>query len=256
MPRRAAAAAAGERDGRVLAAELGRVVVARRRALQRTQVQLGALVGLQGARISEIERGEGAGLPLGSWIALGRALGRPFGAAFAGLRRNDVGEPADAGHLGAQELLLRLARAHGRAGTFELPTKPADPARSADVAIRDDRARVLVLAEVWNTFGDLGAAARSTSRKIAEAAQLAVVLGADGPPYRVATCWVIRATVANGALLARYPAIFRSRFPGSSAAWVRALTDGMTPPPVEPGIALVDVPGTRLFPVRWPVEGG
>ena len=254
MPRRAAAAVAGERDARVLAAELGRIARERRRAIRLTRAQLGAPVGLKAARISEIERGEGGGAPLATWIALGRALGRPFGATLGWSRRVDASEPADAGHLGAQELLLRLARASGRTGTFELPTRPADPARSADVAIRDDRARTLILAEVWNTFGDLGAAARSTNRKTADAGQLAVVLGGEGPPYRVAACWVIRATAANRVLVARYPSIFRSRFPGPSAAWVRALTDGRAAPPAEPGLALVDVPGTRLFPVRWPAE--
>ena len=252
--RRRAAAVAGERDAPVLAAELGRAVRERRRLLRLTQAQLGALVGLGAARISEIERGEGGGAPLATWIALGRALGRPFHASLGWPRRFEAGEPADAGHLGAQELLLRLAPASGRTGTFELPTRPADPARSADVAIRDDRARTLVLAEVWNTFGDLGAAARSTSRKIAEMGQLAVVLGGDGPPYRVVACWVVRATAANRALLARYPSIFRSRFPGPSAAWVRALTCGGVVPPAEPGLAWVDVPGTRLFPVRWPAD--
>jgi hypothetical protein len=89
--------------------------------------------------------------------------------------------PRDAGAAAA------LARATGRTGSFELPTKPAEPWRSTDVGIRDDRHRVLILVECWNTFGDIGAAARSTNRKLAEAATLRRAIGEDNA-YRVAGC--------------------------------------------------------------------
>jgi hypothetical protein len=42
--------------------------------------------------------------------------------------------------------------------------------------------------------------------------------------------WVVRPSAANRRLLARYPEIFRSAFPGSSRAWVAALTTGAPPP--------------------------
>jgi hypothetical protein len=73
--------------------------------------------------------------------------------------------PVDAGHLAIQELVLRLGRAAGYDGAFELPTRPAEPWRSIDVGLASRAARRMILVECWNTIGDVGAAARSTSRK-------------------------------------------------------------------------------------------
>ena len=140
-----------------------------------------------------------------------------------------------AGHLEIQEHLLKLARATGRRGTFELPTRPSDPVRSTDVGIHDPTTRTRILAECWNTFGDLGAATRATNRKRHEAA-------ATWPDDRIATVWVVRATATNRALLARYPPIVDAAFPGSSRDRVRALTLG-EPSPMEPGLVWYD-PGT------------
>jgi hypothetical protein len=156
-------------------------------------------------------------------------------------------EPTDAGHLGIQELVLRLGRSTGRTRTFELPTRPADPALSVDVGLRDDRQRVLMLNECWNTFGSINAAVRSTKRKVAETENLAVAIAGDSAPYRVAACWIVRDTKRNRELLARYPEIFASTFTGSSAAWVRALTDSDAPPPVGLGLVWCDLRATRLF---------
>ena len=146
--------------------------------------------------------------------------------------------PADAGHLQIQEYLLRLARATGRPGTFELPTRPTDPLRSTDVGIRDPGRRVRILAECWNTFGDIGAATRATHRKHAEAA-------ATWPDDRIATVWVVRTSAPNRSLIARYPHIIDASFPGSSRRWIRALVDG-DEPPMEPGIVWFDPATDRL----------
>jgi hypothetical protein len=177
-----------------------------------------------------------------TWQRIGLGLDRPL---IVGLARDPHEEPADAGHLRIQELVLRLGRAGGRSTTFELPTRPSDPTASADVGLGDVRHRLLVLTECWNTIGDIGAAARSTSRKVAETEQLAVVRGGDGAAWRVASVWVVRATRRNRNLVRRYPEVFAARFPGSSAAWVRALTTG-TEPPVQPGLVWCDIAGTRL----------
>ena len=139
---------------------------------------------------------------------------------------------ADAGHLEIQETVLRLARATGRPGTFELPTRPIDPSRSTDVGIRDPRHGVRILAECWNTFGDLGAATRATNRKEHEAQT-------SWPDDRIATVWVVRASATNRAILDRYPHILDAAFPGSSRAWVTALVEGRQPPE-EPGIVWFD----------------
>ena len=99
--------------------------------------------------------------------------------------------------------------------------------------------------ECWNTIGDVGAAARSSTRKVAEAAEVAIALG-SGRPLTVAGCWVVRASARNRALVARYPEVFAVRFPGSSVGWVHALTRGAAPP-LEPGLVWSDAGATRLF---------
>ena len=110
--------------------------------------------------------------------------------------------------------------------------------------MRDDRHRVLIQTECWNTFGDLGAAVRATNRKAVEAAAHAIATTpGDAEPYRVATVWVVRAGAANRRLLAGYPHIIDAAFPGSSRRWVQALTAGAEPP-TEPGVVWFD-PATR-----------
>ena len=102
----------------------------------------------------------------------------------------------------------------------------------------------MILNECWNTFGDVGAAARATVRKAAELEEVAV--GRWGPDAMVGVVWIVRASARNRALLARYPEIFATRFPGSSRAWARALMDGTEPPP-EPGLVWCNVAATRLL---------
>jgi hypothetical protein len=105
------------------------------------------------------------------------------------------------------------------------------------------------MCECWNTFGDIGAAARSSTRKQAELEDLAAAKwGADG---KVGLIWIVRATARNRALLGRYPEVFASRFPGSSRAWLRVLQFGGIPP-AEPGLVWCDVGATRLFEWRRP----
>ena len=152
----------------------------------------------------------------------------------------------DAGHLKVQELVLRLAREAGFDRWFELPTKPSSPSRSADACLRNVRRRELLIVEVWNRIDDIGAAARTTTRKVAEAEGLAAALGGDDGPYRVGACWVVRGTRRNRQLVARYPEAFATRFPGSSRGWVKALIQGAKMPD-QPGLVWSDVAGTRLF---------
>lgn len=240
---RSAAVIEGAREAQGLAATLGGAVRAARVARRMPLDSLARRVGLSRARLSQIERGEGAGTPLRVWIALGIALDRPLAVSFS--RPLDAPRgPVDAGHLEIQEHVLGLARATGRQGTFELPTRPTDPSRSTDVGIRDDRHRVLIQTECWNTFGDLGGAMRATNRKAVEAAAHAIATTTgDAEPYRVATVWIVRASATNRRLVANYPHIIDAAFPGSSRRWVAALTLGEPPPP-QPGLVWFD-PGTR-----------
>ena len=243
--RRHELAAEAARRNRAQLGELGARVRSARVRRHLTQAQLGNRVGLGRATVSALERGFGGGHTLDTWQRLAMALDIPLRVELA---RDVLAVPDDDGHLRIQELLLRLGRAAGYTGSFELPTRPLDPARSADVCLIDRPQRRLLINECWNTFGDIGASARSTNRKLAEAQALAVSIFGEEPAY-VGCCWVVRDTRRNRALVARYPEVFRARFPGSSDAWVRALTTGSLPPP-EPGLVWCDVDATRLFPWR------
>ena len=231
-----------------LLSRLGGEVRSGRRRRRLIQRQLAGRVGLSRSTISRVERGLGGGLTLDTWQRVALALGRPLRVEIG---RDPAEEPADAGHLRLQELLLRLARSNGIAGAFELPTRPADPRHSVDVCLQDARERRLVIAEAWNGLDDIGRAARSTHRKIAEARDLAAVAGGDQGPYGVHAVWVLRATARNRRLVATYPEVFARLMPGSSRGWVRALTLGVAPPDA-PGLVWSDIACTRLFEWRRP----
>jgi hypothetical protein len=109
-----------------------------------------------------------------------------------------------------------------------------------------------MIEEAWNTFGDVGAALRSTRRKEAEADDLAATID-DGESFRVATVWVVRESAMNRATIERYPEIFRSAFPGSSRSWVQALRSDAAPPAL-PGLVWYDSATARIHEWRRPTE--
>ena len=235
---------AGEaaRRNRAQLATIGEQVRTARGRRGWTQEQLGNRVGVSRSAVSAIERGLGGGHTLDTWQRVAVAL--DIGLRVE-LTRDQYEGPADAGHLRIQELVLRLARGAGFAGSFELPTRPLDPRHSADCGLLDRPGHRLIIAECWNTIGDLGAGARSTNRKIADAHAFAVsVFGTDS--VEVGACWVVRDTRRNRTLFETYPEIIRARFPGSSDAWVAALTRGGPIPP-QPGIVWCDRDATRIY---------
>lgn len=248
LKRRELAAEARRRNLEQLSELGGEVRVSRvRRRL--TQQELSDLAGIARSTESAIENGRGGGHTMDTWQRLSLAVGRPM---IVRLSRDPLEDTADAGHLAMQELVLRLGRQAGYKASFELATRPAEPWRSTDVGLRDDLRRRLLLIECWNSFGDLGASARSTTRKAQEAASYATALWGDAA-HVVASCWVVRASHRNRELVRRYPEIFGQRFPGSSTRWVQVLTSGAEPPS-EPGLVWCDVPATRLF--AWRRERG
>jgi transcriptional regulator with XRE-family HTH domain len=205
-----------------------------------TRTELARRAGIGRMVESRVERGL-TRLDLDALQRIGVAMDRPLLVSFG---RDVLERPADAGHLAMQEILLRIGRTTGYSGTFELPTRPSEPWRSVDVGLTAATAHRMILAECWNTIGDVGAAARSTNRKRSELEDLAV--GRWGADAEVGVVWVVRASARNRSLLQRYPEVFAARFPGSSRDWVMALTTG-TPPPTEPGLIWCDVGATRIF---------
>jgi transcriptional regulator with XRE-family HTH domain len=230
-------------EARRLASSLGAVIREARERHRLTQAKLGRRVGLSQARISAVERGLGVGLPLEIWIALGIALRRPLSVGFSRPIGADAAL-ADAGHLDIQEYLLEIGRLNGRHGSFESATRPANPSYSVDICEADVAHGCLLVLEAWNRFGDLGAAARSSDRKVAEATGTA-----RSAPLDVRHCWIVRDTAANRNITRRYPEILASRFRGSSTKWVDALERG-TDPPTEAGIVWFDPSRRRLRPMR------
>src|SRR4051794_12399947 len=86
--------------------------------------------------IGRLERGVGA-VDLDGLIRISVACDQPLTVSFG---RDRLEAPADARHLAIQELVLRLGRAAAFQASFELPIKPAEPWRSADVVLTDDAA--------------------------------------------------------------------------------------------------------------------
>jgi transcriptional regulator with XRE-family HTH domain len=230
-----------DRRNRQLLARLGSEIQAMRERRGWTRTELAKRAGLGRMVESRIERGIG-NPDLDALQRIALAIDRPLIVSFGG--RDPSEPPADAGHLAIQELVLRLGRAVGYTGSFELPTRPAEPWRSADVSLASEASRRLIHAECWNTIGDVGAAARSSTRKLAELDDLATARWGSG--RSTGLVWIVRATQRNRALIARYPEVFASRFPGSSRGWVDALMTG-SDPPSQPGLVWCDVGATRLF---------
>lgn len=215
-------------------AQIGGQVLAMRRRRRWSQEELGRRVGVGRMVISRLERGQ-----VRLDFELLERISVVFGVSLSvGLGRDPKEDVADAGHLAMQELVLRLGRTAGFDGQFELATRPAEPWRSIDVALASEARLIAIEVECWNTIGDIGAASRSSARKLAELEQAAVARW--GAAARAALVWVVRDTARNRALVARYPEVFAVRFPGSSRAWVAALT-GDGPVPTQAGLVWCDV---------------
>jgi transcriptional regulator with XRE-family HTH domain len=200
--------------------------------------------GISRALLSKMEAGEASGTAPDLWFAVAVALDRFLRFEFA---RDPLLELADAGHADMQELVLGVGKQAGYSGGFELRTRATDPSRSIDVSLVSRKQRRLVIAECWNTFGDLGAAGRSSSQKLVFASESAVLLGGEDGAFEVGLCWIVRDTKRNRELIGRYAHIFEAMLPGSSTAWVRALTVAGAPMPKQPGLVWCDVRATRLF---------
>jgi transcriptional regulator with XRE-family HTH domain len=245
--RRSAVVVEAERRLQERRARIGADIKGMRTRRRLTQNELAVRAELGRQVVGRLELGQRP-LDIETLERIAVALCVPLAVGFD----RDLGEDvADAGHLAIQEVVLRLARSAGYSPEFELPPRPNEPWRSADVALGSEAQRRAIEAECWNTFGDVGAAVRSSRRKLVELEQLAVARwGADASAGLV---WVVRDTARNRALLNRYPEVFASTFTGSSHAWVRALTTRSAPPD-GPGLVWCEVASGRLH--AWHRRGG
>lgn len=241
--KRTAAAISGARLAASAAARAGQVVREARKRRRLTQATLARRLGISRARIAAIEAGGGGGAPAETWFAIAQGLGLFFKFEFA---RDPLQELVDAGHLAMQELVIRLAKAAGWEVQFEAESRSWGVGRSIDVRLIDRGRRAIVIVECWNTFGNVGGAARSSNAKVSQALEQAVAIAGDRDPFTVNVVWVIRDTQANRELLARYAHVFAAKLPGPSAAWVAAVTTD-APVPERPGLIWSDVNATRLF---------
>ena len=236
----------GQRRATSAVIACGQWIAAARKRRRWSQATLASRVGISQGYESQLERGDATQVPPEIWFALAEALGVALRFEYG---RDKLSDLEDAGHLEIQELMLRLGKAAGYLRTFELATRQASPALSVDVGLRDDARRSLVLEECWNTFGNLGASVRNTRRKIAEAEALAVAAGGELGQYRVSACWVVRDSARNREIVSRYPQIFESTFTGSSAQWLKALSEPGAEPPTDLGLVWCDLRAGRLL--RW-----
>lgn len=225
-------------------AKLGREIKTSRERRRLHQQTVADRIGISRALLAKMEAGHATGTPPEIWFSLATTFDRYLKFEFA---RDPLQELADAGHADIQELVLRVTKPAGYRGGFELRTRAADPSRSIDVPLVSRERRRLLVAECWNTFGDLGGAARSSQQKLAFASEAAVVLGGEGEAYHVGLCWIVRDTKRNRELIVRYRHIFEAFLPGSSVGWVRALTVPGAPLPEQPALIWCDVRATRLF---------
>ena len=106
--------------------------------------------------------------------------------------RDALDQPADAGHLAMQELVLQARTRERVPRGIRVADRPAEPWRSIDVVLASRARRLMILNECWNTFSDIGAAARATMRKATELEALAT--GRWGPDVTVRVVWIDRAT--------------------------------------------------------------
>ena len=246
-PRRPPRAVRAADHDREMLAAFGRNVRESRLQATLTQRQLAASAGVSESTLRRVERGASASISVDTFQRIGYALDRPVAVQLG----RGTGEPIDAGHLAMQELVVRLVGNAGYRPRVELPAVRHGTWRSSDVAAMRAADHSLLGIECWNTIGDLGAGFRSSDRKRHDLEELAAAIWGPGD-HRIGICWVIRATRANRELVARYPMLIESRFPGSSSAWVQALTQGAAPPTGD-GLVWCAVGATRIYPWRRPV---
>ena len=210
----------------------------------RLQREVSAIAGVSQSWVSRMERGQGQGAALETWAAVTAAVDEQLVAYLE--RAPGATLPRDHTHLKGQELVVRTAKS---GGWRPMPEAALDPtayrSRSVDVLLARRERREIAVVEIWDWFDDVGAALRSLDGKVAAASRVE----REGV-HAGAGLWVVRATRRNRDLVADLHAMFAAKFPGTAAAWLRALGDPSRPMPAENGLVWTDNRATRLFASR------
>lgn len=233
----------GRERASYLAGRIGVALRDTRRAVGVRQRDAAERAGLTQSHFSRIERGLEPGTPLSTFCALAAALGVQL-AAFIEARPG-ASLPRDHQHLRRQALIVRTAAGGGWQGEPEALVQVAGgQTRSVDVLLTRPPRRECAVTEIWDLMSDVGDAMRGLEAKVDAMRQRL------GPEWRVAGLLVVRGTRRNRELVHRFAALFRARYPASSAAWLRCLSDPDAPMPDQAGFLWTDVRGDTLRAAR------
>ena len=194
-----------------------------------TQAEAGHAAGLSQTRYSELERGFGANATLETWATAAAAVGEQLVGFLE--RASGASLPRDIEHVRRQAAVIDLAQPGGWQSLPELALDPgAARSRSVDVALVRWERREAIVCEIWDWFDDVGGSLRSLDGK--REALVARLSAESGDMWTVRCLFVVRRTKRNERLVAQLRPLFAARFPGSSPAWLRALTNpsGELPP--------------------------
>lgn len=226
-----------------LARRIGVALRDARRAQGLRQADVADRAGITQAHVSRIERAVEHATTLRTLTACAAALGVQL-AAFIEARPG-ASLPRDHQHLRRQALVVRTAAGGGWQGEPEALVQVAGgQTRSVDVLLTRPPRRECAVTEIWDLMPDVGDAMRGLEAKVDAIRQRL------GPEWRVAGLLVVRGTRRNRELVHRFAALFRARYPASSAAWLRCLSDPDAPMPDQAGFLWTDVRGDTLRAAR------
>jgi transcriptional regulator with XRE-family HTH domain len=238
--RRAGAARLAGRDrSRHLAKRIGVGLRESRIAIRLTQSQAADRAGVSQQHWSVLERGLGMATSLETLAACAAAVDLQLAAFLEARPGADL--PRDIAHLRGQAMILQVAGAGGWRGAVERPIDPQAPrSRSIDVELRRPTRHETAIVELVDLVADAGQDMRGLTDKVSAVRR-------ERPDDRVAGVLAVRATRRNRALLAELAPVIDARFPGSSAAWLAALSEPEVPMPHEDGFLWARVDGSGLF---------
>ena len=214
---------------------------ARRRAGLR-QVDVAERAGISQPFYSRLERGLVTSVSLETLAAGAEAVGHQL-AAFLELAPGAT-PPRDVEHLRRQQLVVDTAIAGGWRAVPEaaLPDDGPRP-RSIDVLLRRPTRGETAVVEVVDYLADVGDAIRNLEAKV-------LAIASREPGGTVAGLLLVRRTRRNRQVVSDLRSLFAARYPGPSAAWLRALRDPTVPMPEAAGFAWTSVRGDRLIAAR------